>query len=158
MKLRSRRPDRSVRDPGERSTPDGFAGSTQASNTRASASGGDSKLVAFVPGFFGIGFYNAVFAGVRDQAKKYGWKVVQQGSNQAFSPSAQTPYVQAVCSLKPALLVIAPTDPVAMRAPIEACMKQGVKVVVVDTKLNNSAGVISSIATDNAEGGTLAGR
>ena len=130
----------------------GFTPSTRA------ASGGNSKLVAFVPGFFGIGFYNAVYAGVRDQAKKYGWKTIQQGSDQAFSPAAQTPYVRAVCTQKPALLVIAPTDPVAMRAPIQACMNLGVKVVIVDTNLTNSAGVISSIATDNAEGGTLAGK
>ena len=110
-----------------------------------------------MPGFFGIGFYNAVYAGVLAEAKKHGWKTIQQGSDQAFSPAAQTPYVRAVCTQKPALLVIAPTDPVAMRAPIQACMSMGVKVVIVDTKLTNSAGVISSISTDNAEGGTLAG-
>jgi ribose transport system substrate-binding protein len=115
-----------------------------------------SKVVAFVPGYLGNGFYNSLYDGVKSQAKKYGWTATQQGSNKSFSASAQTPYVRAVCARQPAVLVIAPTDAQAMRAPIQDCINAGIKVVIVDTTLTNSQGVVTSIQSGNEQGGELA--
>lgn len=134
----------------------GCSGNTSGSGTSGhSGAGNGSKVIAFVPGYLGIGFYNSVYAGIKDQAKKYGYTTIQQGSAAAFSASAQTPYVRAVCSKKPAVLIIAPTDPTAMRAPIQDCITAGVKVVVVDTTLTNTEGVITSIQSGNEDGGKI---
>jgi ribose transport system substrate-binding protein len=111
--------------------------------------------VAFIPGATGVGFYTAMEAGVRAQAAKYGWSTIYQGSPN-FTPSAQTPVVEAVCARHPAALLVAPTDPVAMEPAIKRCMSEGVLVVTVDTALSNTKGLVAAITSDNIEGGATA--
>ena len=53
-------------------------------------------------------------------------------------------------------IVIAPTDQVALRRPVEAAVKAGVPVVVFDSNLEGDAH-LSFVATDNRRGGALAG-
>jgi ribose transport system substrate-binding protein len=129
--------------------------STPSSKQSAPASGG-SATVAFVPGIAKIPFYDTLWAGVEQEAKALGWKSITQGSTSAFSVAAQTPFVNAVCAEHPNYLLIAPTDPVSMRAPIQQCMNEGVKVILVDTTLTNSAGIISAVSSNNTLGGQLA--
>lgn len=131
--------------------------------TAASASAKSSRKpshkysVAFIPGATGVGFYIAMGNGIKAEAKKLGMSYTTQGSPN-FDPSDQTPVVAAVCSRKPSLLLIAPTDPVAMRPAISTCMKDGVKVVTVDTGLTNTAGIVSAVTSNNIQGGEEAGK
>lgn len=113
--------------------------------------------VAFIPGATGVGFYIAMGDGIKAEAKKLGMSYTTQGSPN-FDPSDQTPVVQAVCSRRPSLLLIAPTDPVAMRTAIQTCMGEGVKVVTVDTGLTNTSGLVSAVTSNNIQGGEQAGR
>jgi ribose transport system substrate-binding protein len=57
---------------------------------------------------------------------------------------------------KPAGLLIAPTNSKAMFFPISQAVKAGIKVVLVDTTLDETSQVISAIATDNTAGGAAA--
>lgn len=138
------------------------AGSTSTgSATSASSSGSGSgsvsgKSVVFVPGATGVGFYNTMGAGIQAAAKKYGMNYSTQGAAD-FSPSAQTPIVDGVCSKSPSVLIVAPTDPNAMRSAIQRCMNEGVKVVTVDTGLTNTSGLVSAITSDSIQGGEEAG-
>src|SRR5579875_2041968 len=129
------------------------AGQASASSARAAA----KYSVAFIPGATGVGFYIAMGDGIRAEARKLGMSYTTQGSPN-FDPSDQTPVVQAVCSRHPSLLLIAPTDPVAMRPAIQNCMNEGVKVITVDTGLTNTSGLISAVTSNNIQGGEEAGR
>ncbi len=52
--------------------------------------------------------------------------------------------------------MIAPTDVTAMQAPIDQAISAGIKVVLVDTTLNDTSQVSSAIASDNVGGGKAA--
>lgn len=133
----------------------GVATAADASASSARAAGNYS--VAFIPGATGVGFYIAMADGIKAEAKKLGMSYSTQGSPN-FDPSDQTPVVQAVCSRKPSLLLIAPTDPAAMRPAIQTCMNDGVKVVTVDTGLTNTSGLVSAVTSNNIQGGEQAGK
>lgn len=113
--------------------------------------------VAFVPGATGVGFYNFMEQGIKDQAAKYGWSTIYQGSPN-FAPASQTPVVEAVCARHPTALLVAPTDPVAMAPAIHRCMSEGVMVLTVDTGLKDTAGIVAAITSDNLQGGEAAAR
>lgn len=132
----------------------GLASSSSAASVRPRAT---KETVAFIPGATGVGFYNGMLNGVRAQAKKYGWSVIYEGSPD-FTPSAQTPVVEAVCARHPAALLIAPTDPVAMEPAVKQCMKEGVLIVTVDTALANTSGIVAAISSDNIQGGETAAK
>ena len=124
---------------------------------RPSGSGGKHLSVAFIPGATGVAFYNSLAAGVQAEARKLGMSYSMQGAPD-FSPSAQTPVVDAVCSRHPSLLLIAPTDPVALRPAIQRCLNDGIAVVTVDTTLADKQGIVSAISSNNIQGGQAAGK
>ncbi|MFZ0042540.1 MAG: substrate-binding domain-containing protein [Solirubrobacteraceae bacterium] len=137
----------------------GSSSSSSSSGSPSSSSGGSGKhySVAFIPGATGVAFYESLGAGVQAEAKKLGMSYSTQGAAD-FTPTAQTPVVSAVCSRSPSLLLIAPTDPVAMRPAIQRCISEGVKVVLVDTGLTNSSGIVSAITSNNLQGGQAAAK
>ena len=112
--------------------------------------------IAFVPGATGVSFYDTVLSGMQVKAKALGMTVTYQGSPD-FAPSAQTPVVEGVCSKHPSVLVVAPTDPVAMAPAINTCLNAGIPVITVDTQLTNTSKLTAEITTDNTQGGQLAG-
>jgi ribose transport system substrate-binding protein len=131
------------------------SGSGAGSSSSPGSSSGGGGLVAFIPGATGVGFYDALESGAKTEAAKLGYSFLYQGSPD-FTPAAQTPVVNAVCAKHPKILLIAPTDPVALRPAIQTCMNAGVKVVTVDTALANTSGLVSAISSDNIQGGEAA--
>lgn len=132
--------------------------STTGSNgSSGSSSGGKRLSVAFIPGATGVAFYNSLGAGVQAEAQKLGMSYSTQGAAD-FTPAAQTPVVDAVCSRHPSLLLIAPTDPVALRPAIQRCMNDGIAVITVDTSLSDTHGIVSAISSNNIQGGEAAGK
>lgn len=113
--------------------------------------------VAYVPGATGNPFYDTLGLGVKKEASTLGMSFSSQGSPD-FTPSAQVPVVAAVCDRHPSALLVAPTDPVALRPAIAKCMSEGVAVVLVDTSLTDKAGIVSAITSDNVQGGEEAGQ
>jgi ribose transport system substrate-binding protein len=112
------------------------------------------KEIAFVPGVVGNAFYISMECGIRAEADKYGFTVKMQGAQQ-FDPALQTPIVNGVVAANPAGLLIAPTNSKALFGPISAAAA-GIKVALVDTALDDTSKVVTSIATDNAAGGAAA--
>ena len=131
------------------------SGSGSSAGSSSSPGSGGGGLVAFIPGATGVGFYDALESGAKTEAAKLGYSFLYQGSPD-FTPAAQTPVVNAVCAKHPKILLIAPTDPVALRPAIQTCMNAGVKVVTVDTALANTSGLVSAISSDNIQGGEAA--
>jgi ribose transport system substrate-binding protein len=127
------------------------------SGSSASGSGGGSKSynLAFVPGVAGDAFYITMQCGIQAEAQKEGATVKTQAP-QKFDPTLQTPVLQSVIASHPDALLIAPTDVSAMQAPIAQAKQQGIKVVLVDTTLNDPSVAESAIASDNSGGGKAA--
>lgn len=113
------------------------------------------KAIAFVPGVAGNPFNVSIECGIRAEAEKYGFTVNVQGPQQ-FDPALQTPIVNAVVAASPTALLIAPTNSKALLGPVSAAIDAGIKVVLVDTTLDDTSKVLSAIATDNAAGGAAA--
>lgn len=133
-------------------------GATAACSSGTSASGSGKKgnyKLAFVQGVAGDAFYITMQCGIQAEAAKEGATVTTQGA-QKFDPTLQTPVLQSVIASKPDAILIAPTDVSAMQQPIEQAKQQGIKIVLVDTTLNDPSVAVSAISSDNTGGGKAA--
>jgi ribose transport system substrate-binding protein len=126
-----------------------------AAEKSGSESGGGGKKIAFVQGVAGDEFYISMQCGIEAAAKKEGVTVSTQGPEK-FDPTLQKPIVDSVVASKPDALLVAPTDVSAMQAPLKAAADAGIKVVLVDTTVNDPSFAVSEISSDNEGGGKAA--
>ena len=121
-----------------------------------SASGSaDGYKLSFVQGVAGDEFYITMQCGIETKAKEVGATVNTQGP-QKFDPTLQKPIVDSVVASKPSAMLIAPTDVAAMQAPLKAAAAANIKVVLVDTTVNDPSFAVSQISSDNTGGGAEA--
>ncbi|HVQ91574.1 MAG TPA: ABC transporter substrate-binding protein [Mycobacteriales bacterium] len=125
------------------------------SSSSGGTSGSKSYKLAFIQGVAGDAFYITMQCGIEAEAKTQGATVTTQGA-QKFDPTLQTPILQSVIATKPDAILIAPTDVSAMQQPIAQAKAQGIKIVLVDTTLNDPSVAVSAISSDNAAGGKAA--
>ncbi|GAA5152792.1 MULTISPECIES: ABC transporter substrate-binding protein [Amycolatopsis] len=117
----------------------------------------NNKQLALIPGVQAEPFYISMQCGAEAEAKKLGYTLTTQAPQQ-FDAALQTEKVNALGSNPPAALLIAPTDDTAMLAPIQQVANRGTKIVQVDTSLKDSSIAVSSISSNNVEGGQLAAK
>ncbi|RJQ66824.1 sugar ABC transporter substrate-binding protein [Pseudonocardiaceae bacterium YIM PH 21723] len=117
------------------------------------AKGGDHTL-SFIPGTKGEPFYISMQCGAQAKAAELGYTLDPQPPDK-FDPSLQTPIVSAVTAAKPGAILIAPTSPVAMGAPLKEAKRAGIPIVEVDTALKDRSVAVSSVSSDNPKGGGL---
>lgn len=123
-----------------------------ASASPASAGSGKHYTIAYVPGATGVAFYDTLVAGMKAKAAALGMSVIYQGSPN-FAAASQTPVVDAICTEHPSVLIVSPTDPVAMAPAINTCLNAGIPVITTDTGLASTSKLTSAITTDNDSGG-----
>jgi len=111
--------------------------------------------IQFVQGVAGDEFYISMQCGAQAEATKLGVTVKTQGP-QKFDPTLQKPILDSVAAGKPDAVMIAPTDVTAMQKPLEVAAQDGIKVVLVDTTVNDPSFATSAIASDNEGGGKAA--
>ncbi|WP_433264423.1 ABC transporter substrate-binding protein [Actinosynnema sp. CS-041913] len=116
---------------------------------------GDSKKMVLIPGVAAEPFYISMECGFREAAKAKGYEVDVQAPAK-FESTLQTPIVTGVLANKPGAVLIAPTDDKAMAGPMKQLKDAGIKVVEVDTKLEDTSVAVSTISSDNEQGGQLA--
>jgi ribose transport system substrate-binding protein len=126
--------------------------SSGSSSTASASTAAKHYTIAYVPG---VAFYDTLLAGMKAKVASLGMSVTYQGSPD-FAPAEQTPIVDAVCTKHPSVLIVSPTDPVAMAPAIDTCLNAGIPVITVDTGLTNTSHLTSAITTDNDQGGTIA--
>jgi ribose transport system substrate-binding protein len=126
-----------------------------AATSSSSPSSAKHYTIAYVPGATGVAFYDTLLSGMKAKAAALGMSVIYQGSPD-FAPSAQTPIVDAICTKHPNVLIVSPTDPVAMAPAINTCLNAGIPVITVDTGLSDTSKITSAITTDNNSGGKAA--
>src|SRR3954468_1070396 len=126
------------------------------SSSSSSSSGGSKNYkMTLIAGVKGDEFYITMNCGAQAEAKKNNVTLDFQGPDQ-FDASLQTPIVNGVTAKRPDAILIAPTDAKAMYAPIKQASDAGIKIVLVDTTLENADLAVSQIASDNLGGGRAA--
>jgi ribose transport system substrate-binding protein len=123
------------------------------------ADGGDGEEqldIVLIQGVAGDEFYITMDCGAAAAAEELGVNYSVQGPNE-FDPTEQIPIVEAVTAQQPDAILIAPTERTALAGPLQAAQDAGITVVLVDTIVDDPSIGISRIATDNIEGGRVAG-
>ncbi|MFI6533734.1 ABC transporter substrate-binding protein [Nonomuraea sp. NPDC050547] len=120
-------------------------------------SAGGAVRVTLVQGLAGEEFYETMACGARAKAKELGVELEVQGP-QKFDPTLQTPIVNSVVAAQPDALLIAPTDVKAMIAPLTQAKQRNIKIILVDTVVEDASIGLSKISTDNVKGGAAAAK
>ncbi len=118
---------------------------------------GQGKTLALIQGTKSDPFYITMACGAQAEAKRLGATINVQGPD-TFAPAPQIPIVNAVTASHPDAVLIAPTDSQALIAPMQQMKAAGIKVVQVDTTVKDSSIAVSSISSNNIEGGQLAAK
>lgn len=137
-------------------------GAADPTESTSEATGGESTpaeggggTIAFVQGVQGDEFYITMECGILSEAEKLGYTVETQGPTK-FDPTLQQPIIDSVVASSPDALLVAPTDVTAMQRPLERAAESGIKVVLVDTTVEDPSFAVTGIASDNIGGGAAA--
>jgi len=135
----------------------GLAGCAAGGEAGAGGSGSpsDAYEIAFIPGVANDAYYGSVACGIQSVAEKNGASVDVQAPN-SFSPTDQIPILQSVIATSPDAIIIAPTDSKALYAPLREAVDAGIKVVLVDTTLDDPSIAEAQVSSDNVEAGRVA--
>ncbi|TQM09742.1 ABC transporter substrate-binding protein [Pseudonocardia kunmingensis] len=117
----------------------------------------ENKNLVLMPGVKAEPFYISMQCGAQEEAANLGYQLTTQAPDR-FEAALQTPIVTGVLATRPAGVLIAPTDDVAMANPMSQLKDAGIKVVEVDTRLQDESIALSTVSSDNEQGGVLAAR
>ena len=121
----------------------------------AQGTGAAKYKVTLIAGTTNDNFYVTMNCGAKAEAAKLGLSYSFTGPAK-FDASQQIPIVNSVTAQHPNAVLIAPTDVTALIQPMKAMKKAGIKVIEVDTHVNDPSISVSKIASDNLKGGKLA--
>jgi ribose transport system substrate-binding protein len=123
-----------------------------ATGSTANAAG---EKITFIQGVAGDAFYITMGCGIADAAKAAGAVVTTQGGAK-WDATVQKPVLDSVIASNPQAILIAANDKTIMQKPIEAAIEAGIKVVLVDTTIDDPSKAVSEIASNNYGGGQAA--
>lgn len=114
-----------------------------------------NKNLALITGMRGEPFYVSVECAAKDEAARSGYQLNAQAPEK-FEQAEQSQILTSIVSTKPGAVIIAPTDDKALASPLRQAKDNGVQVVEVDTALEDPSIAVSSLSSDNHQGGVLA--
>jgi len=115
-----------------------------------------SKTIVFIPKSTSATFYLFLVKGAQDRAKELGYKIDYQGPSNEADMNSQVDLVRNITTKRPAGILLAALDSQALIPPVEAAIKAGVPVAMVDSGIDSTA-PYGSITCDNYKGGYDAG-
>lgn len=123
--------------------------------------GGKAYTIAVIPKGTTHEFWQSIHAGARkaeSELKEKGAavEVIWQGPLREDDRNAQIQTVEGFTTRRVSGIVLAPLDSQAMVGPVHSAIEAGVPVVIMDSGLKTDR-YVSFVATDNYEGGVLAG-
>jgi len=118
--------------------------------------GSETLTIAVIPKGTTHSFWVAIHAGAMKAAQELDVEVIWKGPGREDDRDAQISEVENFVSRGVSGIVLAPTDDKALRLPVTNAARSGVPVVIIDSGLD-SEDFVSFVATDNYEGGRLAG-
>jgi ribose transport system substrate-binding protein len=123
-----------------------------------SGGGGDAggrQSLTLIQGTRADEFYVTMACGAQAQADTLGVNLDVTGPEK-FDAGQQIPIVNSVTAKHPNAVLIAPTDTKALIPPMTQMKAAGIKIVEVDTTVDDDSLAVSAISTDNSGGGQLA--
>ena len=125
-----------------------------ACSPRASSSGG--LTIAVIPKGTSHVFWQSIHAGAEKAAREIGATIIWRGPLREDDRDSQVSEVEGFISRGVAGIVLAPLDEVALAPPVAQAKPRNIPVVVIDSGLKGHD-YVSFVATDNHQGGRLAG-
>ncbi|HKP95815.1 MAG TPA: substrate-binding domain-containing protein [Fibrobacteria bacterium] len=119
--------------------------------------GASRPAVAVIPKGTTHEFWKTVHAGAVKAGREEGAEILWQGPSKEDDRKGQIEVVQNFTSRGLDAIVLAPLDETALARPVEAAVKRGIPVVIIDSDLKSKA-FSSFVATDNYAAGRLAAR
>ncbi len=128
-------------------------------NSSASAEGAKKQLrIAVIPKGASHEFWKSVEAGARRADAEFDdVEVTWKGPLSEGDLGDQIALVEGFVADEFDGICLAPLDATALRKPVETAMNQGIEVLIFDSALMNSGGIVSYVATNNYHGGEMAG-
>lgn len=126
--------------------------------TAAPAANTDRYKVALVLGQMSDSFYTSMQCGAQEAANRLGNVDLTVQGPAKWDASLQTPIVNALVASQVQAIAIAVNDGKAMYAPLKSANDAGIKVIGVDTKLEDSSFVVTNISSDNTALGVEAAK
>jgi ribose transport system substrate-binding protein len=103
-------------------------------------------------------FWQSIHAGALKAAQEHGdVELIWQGPLKEDERSDQIKLVQNAVAVGVDGIVLAPLDAKALVEPVEQAIAKGIPVVIIDSGLESDK-VVSTVSTDNYNGGVLAAR
>jgi ribose transport system substrate-binding protein len=120
---------------------------------RQSAGG---PTIAVIPKGTSHVFWQSIHAGAEKAARETGATIIWRGPLREDDRDSQVSEVEGFVSRGVSGIVLAPLDEAALAAPVADAARRGIPVVVIDSGLKGND-YVSFVATDNRQGGRLAG-
>lgn len=117
--------------------------------------GGDDLKVGFVPAIYPHPYFLSMEDELNQKADEYGYDLLLQGSPE-YSPEAQVPILESLLASNLDALILAPTDTKALNAVLAKYKAQNIPVFLVDAGITDPSLVVTTIQTDNYQGGVAA--
>jgi len=116
----------------------------------------DKLTIALIPKCTTMEFWKTVNAGGVKAEQELGIELLWKGPIKEDDREQQIQVVENFVSRGVDGIVLAPLDNTALRAPVSYATRSGIPVIIIDSAIN-SDDHISFVATNNYEGGKLAG-
>jgi ribose transport system substrate-binding protein len=118
---------------------------------------GDGKLtIAVIPKGTSHVFWQSIHAGAEKAAQELGVSVIWRGPLREDDRASQISEVEGFITRGVSGIVLAPLDDSALVVPVADATRAKIPVVIIDSALKSND-FVSFVATDNKQGGRLAG-
>lgn len=133
------------------------AAALTACGAESSDNGGNAKAkeVTYISGNAPNAFFVTMGCAMQDEAKSLDVDLTVTGPP-SYSATEQVPIVNSVAATAPDGVIVAPTDPEALVAPLREITEAGTKLVEVDTAVSDGSLASASLSSDNKGGGAAA--
>ncbi len=131
---------------------------TTAQNSSGTASA-NKMTIAVIPKGTTHVFWKSIEAGARQAGKELGAEIQWKGPLKESDRAGQIGIVQQFVSEGTSAIVLAPLDDTALVNSVQRAANKKIPVVIIDSALKGQVGkdFVSFVATDNYQGGVLAG-
>ncbi len=118
---------------------------------------GDGRMtIAVIPKGTSHAFWQSIHAGAEKAAQELGVQVIWRGPLREDERASQISEVEGFVTRGVSGIVLAPLDDSALVAPVADAVRAKIPVVIIDSALKSND-YVSFVATDNRQGGRLAG-
>lgn len=122
------------------------------------AAAGKRLTIAVIPKGTTHDFWKSVHAGAMQAGKEFDVDIVWDGTVNEKDKEGQIKIIQSQVVNQVDGICLAPIDRTALIRPVVAAKQAGVPTVIFDSGLEDSSAIVSYVATDNLNGGKIAGK